>query len=257
MFENIEVHPPHLRERALTLRADGVQFRNICRQLGLPRRTVSHWLHGERARRIQERQAAPTRCFRCSPADNAEDPASYAYLLGLYLGDGHLVTSTKVPVLRIYCTASWTGLIAACEAAMLIVLAKRVHKVTRNGCTAGQSYSNHWPCLLPQHGPGKKHDRTIALADWQQSIIDDNPGHFLRGLFHSDGCRVDNRVRSGNRTYAYPRYNFSNESADIMGLCQQSLDRLGISWKMCRRNMLSVARKEAVAALDVHVGPKW
>jgi hypothetical protein len=32
---------------------------------------------------------------------------------------------------------------------------------------------------------------------------------------------------------------------------------LGISWKMCRRNMLSVARKDAVAALDVHVGPKW
>jgi DNA-directed RNA polymerase subunit N (RpoN/RPB10) len=95
------------------------------------------------------------------------------------------------------------------------------------------------------------------LADWQRPIIDARPGHFLRGLFHSDGCRVTNRIRRGDKTYTYPRYNFSNESADIMGLCQESLDRLGIDWRMCRRNMLSVARREAVAELDRHVGPKW
>jgi len=50
---------------------------------------------------------------------------------------------------------------------------------------------------------------------------------------------------------------FSNESADIMRLCQEYLDELGIEWRMCRRNLLSVARREAVAALDEHVGPKW
>jgi hypothetical protein len=257
MFDNIEVHPPHLREQALLLRADGVQFGDICRQLGLPRWTVGSWLHGERSRRIREKRSAPSRCFRCSPKHNAEASPEYAYLLGLYLGDGHLVTSTKVPVLRIYCTASWPGLISMCHDAMSSVLARRVHQITGNGCTTVQSYSNHWPCLLPQHGPGKKHDRDIVLTDWQQPIIDKHPGHFLRGLFHSDGCRSDNKIVKGDKTYVYPRYMFSNESADIMGLCQQSLDRLGISWKKCRRNMLSVARKEAVAALDVHVGPKW
>ena len=41
-----------------------------------------------------------------------------------------------------------------------------------------------------------------------------------------------------------------------MGLCQDSLDALGIGWRMCRPNMLSVARRDAVAALDEHVGPK-
>ena len=102
-----------------------------------------------------------------------------------------------------------------------------------------------------------KHRRPIYLAGWQQPIVDRHPGHFLRGLFHSDGCRVTNRVRRGEKTYIYPRYNFSNESADIMMLCQESLDRLGISWRMCRRNMLSVARREAVARLDEFVGPKW
>jgi DNA-directed RNA polymerase subunit N (RpoN/RPB10) len=50
---------------------------------------------------------------------------------------------------------------------------------------------------------------------------------------------------------------FSNESVDIMRLCQESLDQLGVEWRMCRRNLLSVARREAVAELDEHVGPKW
>ena len=189
--------------------------------------------------------------------DLPDDPAGYSYLLGLYLGDGHLVTAAKVPVLRVYCADAWPGLIEECEAAMLAVLANSVHRVRQKGCVGVQSYSNHWPCLLPQHGPGRKHERPIYLADWQQPIIDDNPGHFLRGLFHSDGCRVTNQIRRGEKTYLYPRYMFSNESLDIMGLCQDSLGRLGIEWRMCRRNMLSVARRESVARLDDHVGPKW
>lgn len=178
-------------------------------------------------------------------------------MFGLYLGDGHLVTSIKVPVLRIYCTATWTGLADACEEAMLRVLARRVHRVTRNGCVAVQSYSNHWPCLLPQHGPGKKHERPIELAEWQVDVVDEFPEDFLRGLFHSDGCRVTNKIHRGNKTYLYPRYMFANESTDIMQLCRDALDQLGIGWRMCRPNMLSVARREAVARLDEFVGPKW
>ena len=26
----------------------------------------------------------------------------------------------------------------------------------------------HWPCLFPQHGPGRKHERPIVLEDWQR-----------------------------------------------------------------------------------------
>jgi hypothetical protein len=102
-----------------------------------------------------------------------------------------------------------------------------------------------------------KHERRIELLDWQQAIVDRHSNRFVRGLFHSDGCRATNRIKHGKKTYTYPRYMFVNQSADIMRLCQQSLDRLGISWKMCRPNQLSVARREAVAALDEHVGPKW
>jgi hypothetical protein len=240
------------------MKADGVAFGDIWRTLGLPRNTVAHWLYGREARRFLEHPPEPSRCPRCTLHPGVpDDLPRYSYLLGLYLGDGHLVTTARVPVLRVFCADAWPGLIELCAEAMLAVLAKRVQRVQKQGCVGVQSYSTHWPCLLPQHGAGKKHDRPIRLVPWQRPVIESNPGHFVRGLFHSDGCRVINRITKGGKTYTYPRYIFSNESADIMGLCQQSLDRLGISWKMCRRNSLSVARKEAVAALDQHVGPKW
>ncbi|MFY1703262.1 hypothetical protein ACN28G_16220 [Micromonospora sp. WMMA1923] len=184
------------------------------------------------------------------------DIVSYAYLLGLYLGDGHLVTSTKAPVLRVSCTEIYPGLIDACEQAMLAVLAARVQRTPKQGCVLVQSSGAHWPCLLPQHGPGKKHERPIVLADWQRRIVADHPGDFLRGLFHSDGCRATNRVTTRGKVYVYPRYMFSNRSTDIMGLCQWALDLLGVEWRMNMPYSLSVARRSAVAVLDRHVGPK-
>jgi hypothetical protein len=118
----------------------------------------------------------------------------------------------------------------------------------------------HWLCLFPQHGPGAKHTRRIELVPWQQSIVKRNPSELLRGLFHSDGCRITNRatrtVNGVTTRREYPRYFFSNESADILALCSTSLDRLGIAHRFPRYNTISVARREAVAALDEVVGPK-
>jgi hypothetical protein len=185
-----------------------------------------------------------------------ENQAAYAYLLGLYLGDGNLVTSMRVPVLRIACATAYPGLIDACEHAMRATLAKSVQRVPKQGCVAVQAYSMHWTCLFPQHGPGKKHEREIRLADWQRQIVDKHPKPFLRGLFHSDGCRVTNQVTVRGKRYAYPRYLFTNESADIMALCGAALDRIGAEWRLNRRNSLSVARAGSVALLDTFIGPK-
>jgi hypothetical protein len=88
-----------------------------------------------------------------------------------------------------------------------------------------------------------------------------NAGRFARGLFHSDGYRGINRVRAqladGDHWYEYPRYLFTNESADILRLCGEALDRLGVAWRFSRPNAISVARREAVARLDEFVGPKY
>lgn len=143
---------------------------------------------------------------------------------------------------------------------MLAVLARSVCRVRRRGCHEIKSYSAHRPCLLPQHGPGKKHDRPIVLEPWQREVVELHPGRFLRGLFHSDGWRGDNVAvrRSGDTVvrYRYSRYEFSNRSADIRLLCTQALDLLDIPWRPNGPWRVSVNRRAAVAALDEHVGPK-
>jgi hypothetical protein len=191
------------------------------------------------------------------------DEPAYAYLLGLYLGDGHVTRGRRdVYALSIACSDGWPGLMVAARRAMSAIMpTSSVCCVQQTGCTIVKSYSKHWTCLFPQHGPGRKHNRKIQLEQWQQVIVRKYPGEFARGLFHSDGWRGVNRVRrrlaDGDHWYEYPRYLFGNESGDILRLCGEALDRLGVAWRFSRRNAISVARREAVARLDEFVGPKY
>lgn len=123
-------------------------------------------------------------------------------------------------------------------------------------CQVVSVYSNQLPCLFPQHGAGPKHRRPIKLADWQAGLVHEHPEQFIRGLIHSDGCRFTNRVRVGGRVYAYPRYNFTNASEDILALFTSACDTLGIEWRRMNARNISVARRESVSDLDRFVGPK-
>jgi hypothetical protein len=132
-----------------------------------------------------------------------------------------------------------------------------VYPHPRHRCVVITSYSKSWPCLLPQHGPGPKHRRKIELAAWQEAIVDREPEQFVRGLLHSDGCRVMNRVVVNGTDYAYPRYFFTQVSKDIQGLFCRSLERLGIEYSFASRGrQVSIARADSVARLDSFVGPK-
>ena len=98
-------------------------------------------------------------------------------------------------------------------------------------------------------------------SGWQRSIVDEHPESFLRGLIHSDGCRVINRftttLPSGRvAEYAYPRYFFSNLSADIRGLFCHYCERLGVRWTQSNPRNISVSQRRSVAILDAFVGPK-
>jgi ribosomal protein S19E (S16A) len=127
------------------------------------------------------------------------------------------------------------------------------------------SYSRHWPCLVPQHGPGKKHERSIVLEPWQQQYIATYTWEFIRRLVHSDGCRITNwatRTVGGRRKrYEYPRYFFTNASGDILRLFTDALDSVGVAWKSTRQSRkaqaISVARRASVALMDEHVGPTY
>jgi hypothetical protein len=183
-------------------------------------------------------------------------------LLGLYLGDGCISSLRSVYFLRIACADAWPGLIDACaEAVQALRPSNKVFRVQRQGCQYVTSYSKHWPCLFPQHGPGKKHDRLIALEPWQQAIVDAHPWEFIRGLIHSDGCRITNwtekTIAGERKRYEYPRYFFTNLSGDIIRLFTDALDAVGVEWKQANARNVSIARKASVALMDAHVGPKY
>jgi hypothetical protein len=242
-----------MRTAALEELRRGVSLRSVSVRSGISRSTLRSWIaHPEPKRR-------PSDCPTCSEADFP--PArDYLYLLGVYLGDGCISEAARTTALRIACDDNWPGVMDECDAAIRSVSKRKVYRVRSVGCTHVTALWKHWPCLFPQHGRGVKHQRPITLTDWQVDLVSRDPRPMIRGLLHSDGCRCTNTIHrplpSGTRTYSYPRYFFSNESADIRRIFTDALDQLGIAWKQNRFNSISVARREAVAALDEFVGPK-
>lgn len=231
------------------LSAEGLNHSQIARRAGISRTTVRSWLAG----RTPDFERSRANCPICRGAPTTLPQAAYAYLLGLYLGDGCLTAHRRgVYKLRIFCANAYPELIRRCEQAITQVLPVKVNKIAKIGCWEVYASSKHWVCLFPQHGPGVKHKRKIEVTAWQQELIDRDPRHLLRGLLHSDGCRVNNWV---NGT-PYPRYEFTNVSTDIQAIFGRACDALGIEWRPNKANSLSVARRRSVALLDEFVGPK-
>ena len=166
----------------------------IARETAIPRRTIRDWRTGRTPDfdRLRTRPSPNARsCAVCRGDPLSLPQSAYTYLLGLYLGDGCIATHPReVFRLRIVCADAYPELIQRCETAMAEVLPNKVSRTPKIGCTEVAAYSKHWPCLFPQHGPGHKHERRIELAPWQQDLIDQDPRPLLRGLLHSDGCRV-------------------------------------------------------------------
>jgi hypothetical protein len=125
-----------------------------------------------------------------------------------------------------------------------------------DGCVDVMMRSGHWPCLFPQHGPGRKHERLIKLRSWQESVVRAYPEPFLRGLIHTDGCRFVARDRSGPTVREYVRYSFSNRSEDIKRLFCDACDALGVGWTRAGKREIAVARRADVRRLESFIGPK-
>ena len=236
----------------LQLRKSGLGARRISAQTGLPVRTVTDWLAGRTPRRWTAERAGG--CERCGAASHLiDDAAAYAYLLGLYLGDGHVSAHARgVYKLRIVLDDAYPGIITACEQAIAALVPNRVNGISRKGCTEVYAYSRGWPCLLPQAAPGRKHDRAIVLWPWQRYYAEEYPKDLVRGLIHSDGCRSMNQGRDGWRA---PRYKFDNRSADIRRIFCDACDVLSLRWTESQ-NTIYVSRKADVARMDEFIGPK-
>jgi hypothetical protein len=241
-------------EVVLGLLEAGLSNRRISILTGISRPTIRDWRRkGPQSCRARLRE--PDR--DCPTCGNAVVPGSrYAYLLGLYLGDGCISAHPRgVYRLRITLDLRYPGIIDECAQAMGDVRpssAMKVGRVAKIGCVEVGAYWKHWPCLFPQHGAGPKHRRPIVLEEWQEAIVDRHPGRFLRGLIHSDGYRGLNYVNGKG----YPRYQFSNRSLDIKDIFRRACDVYGVQWRQTNAWTISIARAPDVAKLDLVVGPK-
>jgi hypothetical protein len=247
---------------------EGAPKKAIARRTGVSHTQVRRWIAQGRdavltsPMRRRRRHEEPSDVTKCELVQNVDEPA-YSYLLGMYLGDGH-ITTARNGVHRLVVTAcdQYPDIMRECELAISRVMpGRRVGLQPRAGCHDIWCFSNHWPCLFPQHGPGRKHERSIMLRDWQERIAFKRfPALLLRGLIQSDGCRCINRVvrptRRGLKRYEYPRYMFKNESGHIRGIFIEACRLLDIDWRWDGQTQISIARRASVARLDSFVGPK-
>ena len=130
-------------EEAFRLRDDGLNLSRISRATGVTR---------------------STQLVARAPGD------AYAYLLGQYLGDGYICAMGPRGVfrLRVSTCDDYPNIRDECAAAMRKVAPNNVVGFVQSvGCSEVCAYSKHWPCLFPQHGAGKKHERLIKLEPWQ------------------------------------------------------------------------------------------
>lgn len=246
------MHPSAVRSRALHLSGTGLSDREVGRRLGLARGTVQY---------IRLSATGPVnlcpRCWRKARKIHL-DEGDYAELFGLYLGDGCLSPTGRTTRLRIALDAAYPGIITSTTQLLRRCFpSNRVDVVeAREGTWVMVSvYSSHLPCLFPQHGPGKKHEREITLEEWQRDLIRAAPWGLIRGLISSDGCSFVNSTGP----YRYLTYDFSNRSRDIVLLLITTLDLVDVGYRVTSHRgtwRVRINRRDSVARVAAHVGLK-
>jgi hypothetical protein len=247
------MHPAQLRETALRLVAEGVNDCEIARRLDVPRATIRDWRKPRYVLRAKRRYATCPRCWRsCPPVVFPDD--DYAELLGLYLGDGHIRQMARTQGLRLSLDAKHTVMNAEIEA--LLGRCFPENRIGRTMQDGGSTlvlwvYNSHLSCLFPQAGPGKKHERSVALEEWQIDRVLAAPWAFLRGCIRSDGCAFINRTGP----YEYLSYAFTNLSGDIQNLFVATCLFLDLAARPGKKH-IRINKRDSVARMLEHVGLK-
>jgi hypothetical protein len=250
------MHPPHIKKAALELINAGHNDCEIARRLVIPRTTIRDW----RQPKYSAQELSET-CHRCwlRTRPMRFTPEDYSEFVGLYLGDGCISAYGRTFRFRLTLDKQYPGIISdACGLLMRCLPANRVDVVNRaEGCVDVSVYSSHLPCLLPQHGPGPKHSRHIALEPWQAEMLDRCPWPFIRGCIRTDGCSFINRTGR----YEYLSYDFTNRSDDITQLFIDACERVGVRPRASRSHAggvwrVRINRRACVTLMEEHVGLK-
>lgn len=188
-------------ENILTLNSQGLNQSQIAKKLNVSRAVVRSRING----------------FK--PIKEDFDPSKlsyneYAYLLGVYLGDGYISKLGRTFRLRIYLHLNEIEIRNRVIHSLEKILSDNKISFGQYDrgvkCTVISCYSNLLPQLFPQHGIGKKNSREIILVPWQMEILEKSYEFLLCGLIDSDGTYYEEKGQG--------RYNFTNTSVDIINI---------------------------------------
>lgn len=243
-------------EAVVSLLGKGLSDRRIAAMTGVGYGTVRRW-------RVIDRPPLSVEYSQLDAEWKVSDGQGYCYLLGCYLGDGTLCVQ-KGRWVQIVNDRRYPGITHEICDAMAATFPCRSPRVHPSSVGESDVICISHPAVLkafPQHGPGRKHLRPIVLTDWQLKLTHAHPGSLIRGLIHSDGCRVVNRFKtklpSGRGAeYSYVRYFFSNLSEDIRKIFREHCELLNIRVTQSNHRNLTVSHRDSVAILEKIVGPK-
>lgn len=246
------MHSPTVHEQAMRLVHAGLNDCEVARRTGIARTTIRDWRRPPYKPQARHQPLCPRCGLRGRQLSFA--PGDYSELLGLYLGDGHIVRMPRTWQLRVFLDSRHKEILRDTEEILRrsfggVVVSKTLRHEGR--MTILGVCCQHIRCILPQHGPGKKHQRPIALEPWQQTLVEREPWRFLRGCIRSDGCAFVNRTGA----YEYLSYDFSNHSRDILDIFCATCALVGIEHRRYERRV-RIYRRASVTLMEANVGLK-
>lgn len=191
--------------------------RKIAKELGVDHGTINYW---------KKKDFILEKTVQADLNDENVQKA-YAYILSLYLGDGHIVKFRRTYRFRISQDGKYPNLVKRHIKEIQIILpTNKVNVGLVKGSNVRVVYtcSNILPDLFPQHGPGKKYTRKIELQPWQLDICKKYPWQFLEGFIHSDGSIYNDR--------GYEMICFTNRSLDIIQFFMDFCNMLEVKYTL-------------------------
>lgn len=233
--------------KIIYLNSIGINQSQISKILDIPRSTIRDHIKNDKNNYINP----------FNPEElNKNQQKAYSYILGQYLGDGCLSKAPnfekkQVWKLRIFTDCKHPNITNQCKNSLKLLFpnnkstAITIYYKNKPSCNELVIYNKQLIHYFPQHDIGKKHEREIMLLPWQENIINLYPHDFIKGLFHSDGCRFI----SNNRII----YQFTNCSIDIINLYSNILNKLNIEHRVRKKTM---GKKNVTQAYNVFVNKK-
>ena len=196
---------------------EGLSIRRIASQLGVSPSSIIKALEGLPLRSKSE--AAGSRYEPLSLAGTFEE---LAYLVGIYLGDGSLVQSSRTELLDIACDTKYLGLIDRFSSLVNRVFGKApvLQKDPASNCVHIRLYGKGISATLGMD-LGPKNRRDLHIPSWIKEN-EDFARCCLRGLFETDGYIHYRRGRDKSAVVG-----FSNTSESLLDEIQQLLYNLG------------------------------